>query len=108
MIYEFRRYEVAPGKMEELHERFRKYTLKLFKKHGLKVVAFWTPVIGEATNCLTYILEFESLAAREAAWKAFLNDEEWKQIYKQSNASGQIVIKVENRIYSPTDYSPLK
>lgn len=40
MIYELRRYEVAPGRMSELHERFEKHTLRLFEKFGIKPVAF--------------------------------------------------------------------
>ena len=65
-------------------------------------------MIGEATNCLTYVLEFENLAAREKAWSSFLADPEWKKVYSESNQNGQIVIKVENRIFTPTDYSPNK
>jgi hypothetical protein len=40
MIYEWRIYEVMPGKMNLLHDRFQKITLKLFEKHGIKVVGF--------------------------------------------------------------------
>lgn len=108
MIYEMRRYETSPGKMPELHERFRKYTIRLFEKHGMKPVAFWTSVIGEASNCLTYVLQFENLAAREKAWAAFLADEEWIKVFKKSNENGQIVVKVDNKIFAPTDYSPLQ
>lgn len=108
MIYEYRTYEAAPGKMGELLDRFRNYTLKLFDKHQMKVIAFFTPVIGEATDHLVYILAFEDLAHREIAWKNFMDDDEWKNVYTKSNANGQLVIKVENKIYAPTDFSPLQ
>ncbi len=107
MIYEYRRYEVAPGRINDLHARFRDHTLELFRKHGLEVVVMWNSVIGEATNCLTYVLKFEDLASREKAWASFLADEEWKQVFRESNKNGQIVIKVDNKIFSPTDYSPV-
>lgn len=96
------------GKMGDLFERFRKHTIALFEKHGMKIIGFFSPVIGDQTNCLTYILAYENLAAREKSWNAFLADEEWKKVYKESNSNGQIVVKVENAIFSPTDFSPLQ
>lgn len=107
MIYEFRTYEVAPGRMGDLLDRFRNYTLKLFEKHDMKVIAFFNPVIGESSNHLNYILAFDNLNHRENSWKNFMADEEWKNVYKNSNTNGQIVIKVENKIFEPTDFSPL-
>ncbi|MBK8313858.1 MAG: NIPSNAP family protein [Acidobacteria bacterium] len=44
--FEIRTYIAAPGKLEELHARFRNHTMKLFKKHGMEVVGFWGPPIG--------------------------------------------------------------
>ena len=108
MIYEYRTYEVVPGRMGDLLKRFREHTLRLFDKHDMKVIAFFTPIIGEATNHLTYILAFENLAHRETAWKNFMQDDEWQSVYEKSNSKGQIVVKVENKIFAPTDFSPLQ
>jgi len=38
MIYELRKYKVAEGRMNELHDRFKNHTLRLFKKHGIKTI----------------------------------------------------------------------
>ena len=46
MIYEYRIYEAAPGKMPELNARFRDITLGMFKKNGIRVVAFWQPLVS--------------------------------------------------------------
>ena len=46
-IHEYRRYTAAPGKMGALLTRFEKGTLRLFAKHGIKVVAFWEGYVGE-------------------------------------------------------------
>ena len=35
--YELRTYVAAPGKMEDLHNRFRNHTMALFAKHGIQV-----------------------------------------------------------------------
>jgi hypothetical protein len=42
MMYELRIYHCVPGKLPELHKRFEGVTLKLFAKHGIRPVGFWT------------------------------------------------------------------
>ena len=59
MIYEYRVYTAAPGKMEALHHRFANVTLDLFERHGLKVIGFWVPE-GKEDEELAYILAFDS------------------------------------------------
>ena len=76
MIFEWRVYEAYPGRMDALNERFAKITLKYFEKHGIKVVGFWTAVIG-TSNVLYYMLAFEDLAHREKAWASFQADPGW-------------------------------
>jgi hypothetical protein len=39
-----RTYHAAEGKLEALHERFRKHTLPLFEKHGITSLGYWVPV----------------------------------------------------------------
>ena len=41
MIYELRTYQVVPGKMQNLNDRFANITVPLFEKHGMKVIGFW-------------------------------------------------------------------
>jgi hypothetical protein len=59
MLYEWRVYKVVPGKMGALNDRFQRITLRLFEKHGIKVVGFWETVIG-VTNVLYYMLAWEA------------------------------------------------
>jgi len=106
MIYEWREYEVALGKMEALHERFKKVTLRLFEKHGIKVIGFWEADIG-TSGILYYMLSYESLAHREKAWNAFMTDPEWIEARKESEREGRLVKAVRNMILRPTSYSPL-
>ena len=47
MIYEHRTYVIPPGKMDAILARFRDDTFRLFEKHGIGVVGFWTTDIGE-------------------------------------------------------------
>ncbi len=108
MIYELRRYEVAEGRMNELHERFEKHTIRLFEKFGIKPIAFWTSVNLEEKNYLTYLLEFESLDAQREAWNKFMRDEERIKIWQKSNENGKLVLNIESKTLQPTDYSMMK
>jgi len=40
MIYEERIYTIVPGKMQDINNRFANVTMRLFEKHGMKVVGF--------------------------------------------------------------------
>ncbi|MBL8172074.1 MAG: NIPSNAP family protein [Acidobacteria bacterium] len=108
--YELRTYIAAPGKLEELHARFRNHTLKLFKKHGMEVVGFWGPTDKEkgSENTLIYVLAYPNREARDAAWKAFAADPEWQAARKESEKNGKLTDKVDSVIMGSTDYAPVK
>ncbi len=108
MIHELRIYTVHPGKMPDLLARFRDHTMRLFEKNGIKNVAYWTNTIGGRTDELWYVIAFENLAAREAAFKAFGADPDWQAARAASEANGPLVHHIENRIMTPTDFSPLQ
>ncbi|MFO1459066.1 MAG: NIPSNAP family protein [Verrucomicrobiota bacterium] len=105
-IYELRTYSIAPGKQEALLNRFRNHTLALFRKHGIESIGYWLPVNPDDQR-LYFLLRYPSREAREASWKAFSEDPEWKAAYKESEANGPLVVKVENPFLVPTDYSPV-
>jgi len=107
MIYEWREYEAALGKMDALHERLKNATLKLFEKHGIKVIGFWEADIG-TSGILYYMVAYDNLAHREKAWNAFIADPEWIKARKESEKEGRLVKTVRNMILRPTSYSPLK
>jgi hypothetical protein len=108
-FFELRVYTTNEGKLKALNNRFRNHTNKIFKKHGMELVGYWTPT-GKTRkdNTLVYILAYPSRKAREKAWKGFRSDPEWKKAYKESIADGRIVKKVVSQFLTPTDYSPIK
>ena len=70
-FFEMRTYIANDGKFEDLHKRFRDHTNRLFQKHGMTLIGYWTPVAdakgeisNEAQRTLVYILAYPS---REAA-----------------------------------------
>jgi NIPSNAP len=103
--FEMRTYYAAAGKLDELQARFRNHTLKLFEKHGITNIGYWTPV-ENPDHKLIYILAYPSREAREKSWKAFMADADWQAAHKASEQNGKLVDKVESVFLSATDYSP--
>jgi len=106
MIYELRVYEAVPGKLAALSVRFENHVAGLFVKHGMRVVGFWTTVVGEGSNEFTYLLAFENLADRETKWAAFQVDPEWHAARDESEKNGPLVARIRNQLLKPTAYSP--
>ena len=94
-LYELRIYHCEPGRLDALLARFRSYTTGLFEKHGMENLGYWVPTT-DGSNDLYYILSYPNMAAREASWKAFLNDPKWKEVYAESEKTGKIVAKIES------------
>lgn len=108
-VYELRTYTTHEGKLEDLHKRFRDHTNRLFVKHGMRLVGYWTPMDEPASeNTLIYILAHDSREAAQKSFEAFRADPEWKEAYAKSHENGPIVEKVVSTFLTPTDYSPLK
>lgn len=108
-IFEMRIYYAAPGKMKELHARFRNHTCKLFEKHGMTLIGFWSPIDGKlAEEKMIYILAFPSKEAAKKSWKDFTNDPDWKRVKAETEKNGKLVDRVESIYLTATDYSPVK
>ena len=108
MIYELRVYHCVPGRLPDLVKRFDTITLKLWEKHAIHPAGFWTTLVGESNQDLTYFLKWESLAEREKKWTAFGSDPEWISARAETEKNGPIVAKVENQILQPTSFSSVK
>ncbi|MBM4069801.1 MAG: NIPSNAP family protein [Planctomycetes bacterium] len=104
-IYEMRTYYAPDGRLDDLHARFRDHTVKLFDKHGMTSVGYWTP-LDNKDNKLVYILAFPSRAAAKKSWARFVADPAWLAVKKETEAKGKIVAKVESVYLQATDYSP--
>jgi hypothetical protein len=107
MIYELRVYDVMPGKLPALSERFANVTMDYFKKHGLNVVGFWTDEIGIG-NRLTYMLAFRDIAQRDQAWAAFRSDQDRAKAFAETERDGPLVSRISNTIMRPTSFSPMQ
>ena len=108
MIYEMRVYRCIPGRLPALLNRFATITLKLWEKHGIKQAGFFTTVVGESNQDLTYFVAWESLADREKKWAAFQADPEWIAKRAETEKDGAIVSNIVNQLLAPTAFSSVK
>jgi hypothetical protein len=108
-VFEMRTYYANEGKMKGLHARFRDHTCKLFEKHGMTIIGFWSPIDKEKSEeVMVYILAYPNKEAADKAWKAFREDADWIKAKTESEKDGPLVKKVESVFLAPTDYSKLK
>jgi hypothetical protein len=105
MIHELRVFHCVPGRLQALLQRFETDTLRLFEKHGIKQLGLWTVAIGESNTDLFLILQWGSLAEREAKFGAFLTDPEWLEARRRSEEDGPIEASITNTILVPTAFS---
>jgi len=106
-VYELRVYHTFEGKLEDLLRRFRDHAMRLFEKHSIRNVAYWTPVDDPLKGrTLFYILAHPSREAAAANWQAFRDDPEWQAARDKSEANGKLVAKVDSTFLTLTDFSP--
>lgn len=108
-VFELRTYTATPGNLDKLHSRFRDHTTRIFNKHGMKVVGYWSPTDEEeAKDKMVYMLEHASRDAASQSWSAFIQDPEWSKVAAESNAEGEILGGIESKYLVATDYSPMQ
>jgi hypothetical protein len=106
-VYELRVYHANEGKLDDLLKRFREHTTRLFEKHGMKNIAYWTPLDDPLKGrTLIYILAHPSREAATSNWKAFGDDPEWQKVRDASEVNGKLVDKVDSTFMVLTDFSP--
>ncbi len=114
-VFEMRTYTTPEGKIDPLHARFRDHTMKLFTKHGMSHLAYWTPVDADkgAGTKLIYILAHDSKEAGLASFEAFRADPDWIKAKTESEKDGSLTIEprsegVKSVYMTATDFSPIQ
>jgi NIPSNAP len=106
-VYELRVYHTYEGKLQDLLTRFRDHTMRIFEKHGITNVAYWTPTDEPLKGkTLFYVIAHASREAATTNWQAFHDDPEWKSVQAQSEANGKLVEKVDSTFLLLTGFSP--
>ncbi len=112
--FELRIYTTTPGNLDALNARFRNHTVKLFEKHGMTNLWYWTLRKGskDADVTLVYFLAHKSPEDAKKSFDAFRMDPAWVAARTESEkkAGGSLTAKdgVKSVMMKPTDYSPIK
>lgn len=126
-VFELRTYIATPGNLERLNNRFRNHTVKLFEKHGMTNIVYWSVLNGEtmtaaklleaaspvgnaeakidanlpaAGNALVYFLAHASPEAAKESFGKFGKDEEWSKARQASEADAGGSLTAGNAVKS--------
>lgn len=107
-IFELRQYQSASEaagkkKIEMFNDQGE---IDIFKRLGFEPVFWGETLIGADRPNLTYMVTFDDLAAKDAHWKAFGSDPQWKKISAVPEyADALLVNKITSTLLVPTPYS---
>lgn len=109
-IFELRRYTTEKDRLSALNARFRNHTAALFRRHGMKNIAYWTPFDSpDSSNQLTYLLYHTNRRQADASWRAFGDDPDWQKAAKDSQRNGKLLAEPPQRLFlRALDFSPLR
>jgi hypothetical protein len=106
-IYELRIYQAKEGRLQHLIKRFRDHTDRIFKKHGLEPVGYWTATDGTAREQrkFVYLLKHTSRYAAYKNWNAFSGDRQWQAVLDKPEFRGVLAEKPTSIFMTANDYS---
>jgi heme-degrading monooxygenase HmoA len=106
MIHQLRIYEIFEANKAAFHARFRDHAARIMRRYGFQIVAMWEARTAARTE-FVYVLAWPDEAAKARAWAAFMADEEWARIKRETAArDGDMVGGIEDRLLEPVPYSP--
>ncbi len=106
MIHQLRIYEIFERNKVAFHARFRDHAVRIMRRYGFEFVAMWESRTDRRIE-FVYLLSWPDLEAKERAWRAFLADEEWKEIKRATSAQhGDLVGEIQDRTLVSVVESP--
>lgn len=109
MVFELRTYTCYPGRLPALLNRFRNHTTRLFERHGMKNVVYWTTVENPGEQAkLVYLLAHDSSEAAKRSFEAFRKDPDWINVRDDSEKDGKIVLRLESVLLTPLSFSAIR
>jgi len=109
-LFELRTYESPSEKAHLMKVRMfaEMGEIDIFKRVGLTPVFFSRTLVGPRMPSLTYLLVYDSLAARERNWDAFSKDPEWRKLAATPGFSdAEIVSNITSIYLRPAPYSQI-
>ena len=107
--FELRTYHPAPAKFPEIITRFKKHTLKFFKKYKMQNIGYWATVDSlKSQPDLVYMLAYPTEAEGRKAWAEFVKDPKWVKAKADSEKNGKLVDSVESVYLKPLEFSAIR
>ena len=107
MFYELRKYDVMPGRLPALLDRFGSFTVPHWNQRGFRVIGFWTPLMGGNNHQLVYMLAWESFEERMKKFADWQASPERAEKWEETERDGPLVHRVNNVLLQPTSFSPM-
>lgn len=106
-IFEFRIYEshTDEAALRKI-EMFNNGEIPIFRDVGLHPVFFAETLIGDKLPNLTYMLVFENMDERDAAWARFIDHPDWEELSADPYYA-ETVSTISDIILRPTGYSQI-
>lgn len=107
-VYELRSYEGATEKLyrKKVDMFVKGNEIAIFDKLQFNPVFFAEVIAGTAMPNLMYLTSFENQAARDAKWKSFGDDPDWKKLVGDKQYDNT-VSHMDITFLTPTEYSDL-
>lgn len=102
MFHELRIYIPSPGRLDDLVARIGSDMTPFFERHGFPPrLGQWTAAAGEMTTVFVWLLQWQDLAHRAAAFAGLGADAEWNALRIRTNGAGEMVRRYDIRFLMP-------
>ncbi len=107
-LFELRTYESKNAVASAAKiDMFNEEEIKIFRDCGMAPVFFGEGVFANRLPHLTYMLAFEDLAHREAAWKKFSSNADWNRIKNDARWLDTVSV-IDSSFLRATGYSEVR
>jgi len=105
-IHQLRVYAMNPRNRDAFDARFRDHAVRIMRRHGFRIVSSWYTDDGTQ---FVYLLQWPDQESMRRGWEAFMADEEWARIKRESvrPLAGPIMTEIlEDKVLLPAAWSP--
>jgi hypothetical protein len=111
MMFEFRFYEVTPGRLAQEVARMYEVAIRdvdgtgrsLFEQHGIaRPLGAWTAIAGKRLPVFGYLLVWDSLAERDASFPSFWADPRWTAVRARTEDGHPMVEHIDDWLIVPS------
>ena len=98
MLYELRIYQAGGGRMAEMERLMARDSTPVLRRAKVpRPLGAWHAVAGPRLPAFLWILAWDSLDQRNAAWAAFGADPEWQQLRRTAHEQTELTVRVDTQ-----------